>query len=384
MNDELHVALDDADFLAVFPLEGRTHGAAHRDRARRPGERSARPSPGTTWDARRPSGMGIDVEQVNWFSTYRVHHRVAGRFQRGRAFLLGDAAHIHSPVGGQGMNTGIGDAVNLAWKLADVLRGRAPQALLDTYEPERMRLRAAARRHAPTARFTVATSPTARARVRAHAGAPARAARRWSASTRVRRFMFRAVSQTAIDYRRQRAERGDGRPGGAAGIGCPGWSWTALRAGPTTSPSLDGARLAGARVRHAGGRGRRGLRGTRRGPARVRVAGRDGQGGTHAGCALPGAAGWVRRAGGRGGEPGRVRGLGGCAFLSARGRPGSHRHRSFTQSVMCLPATNYCTQIAYDRHHRHGHRARWPCRSRNRPLRTSTRPLVDGRGTVLA
>ena len=69
--------------------------------------------------------MRIDVERVNWFSTYRVHHRVADHFRKGRAFLLGDAAHIHSPVGGQGMNTGIGDAVNLAWKLAAVLHGRA-------------------------------------------------------------------------------------------------------------------------------------------------------------------------------------------------------------------------------------------------------------------
>ena len=66
--------------------------------------------------------MRIDVERVNWFSTYRVHHRVADRFRKGRAFLLGDAAHIHSPVGGQGMNTGIGDAVNLAWKLAAVVQ----------------------------------------------------------------------------------------------------------------------------------------------------------------------------------------------------------------------------------------------------------------------
>jgi len=48
---------------------------------------------------------------VNWFSTYHVHHRVAEHFRKGRAFLLGDAAHIHSPAGGQGMNTGIGDAI---------------------------------------------------------------------------------------------------------------------------------------------------------------------------------------------------------------------------------------------------------------------------------
>ena len=82
--------------------------------------------------------MHIEVERVNWFSTYHVHHRVADHFRKGRAFLLGDAAHIHSPVGGQGMNTGIGDAVNLAWKLAAVVHGRADASLLDSYEPERI------------------------------------------------------------------------------------------------------------------------------------------------------------------------------------------------------------------------------------------------------
>src|SRR5258707_1080138 len=82
--------------------------------------------------------LGVEVARVNWFSTYRVHHRVAERFREGREFLLGDAAHIHSPVGGQGMNTGIGDAVNLAWKLAAVQHGRANPAILDSYETERI------------------------------------------------------------------------------------------------------------------------------------------------------------------------------------------------------------------------------------------------------
>ena len=70
--------------------------------------------------------LDVKVTDINWFSTYRVHHRVAETFRVGRAFLLGDAGHIHSPAGGQGMNTGIGDAVNLAWKLAHVIQGRAP------------------------------------------------------------------------------------------------------------------------------------------------------------------------------------------------------------------------------------------------------------------
>ncbi len=80
----------------------------------------------------------IQVQKVNWFSTYRAHHRVAEHFRAGRVFVSGDAGHIHSPVGGQGMNTGIGDAVNLSWKLAAVITGRADPALLDTYEPERI------------------------------------------------------------------------------------------------------------------------------------------------------------------------------------------------------------------------------------------------------
>jgi 2-polyprenyl-6-methoxyphenol hydroxylase-like FAD-dependent oxidoreductase len=82
--------------------------------------------------------LDIKVTQVNWFSTYRVHHRVADRFRVGRAFLVGDAGHIHSPAGGQGMNTGIGDAVNLGWKIAQVLQNRADPSLLNTYEPERI------------------------------------------------------------------------------------------------------------------------------------------------------------------------------------------------------------------------------------------------------
>lgn len=83
------------------------------------------------------SDFGIDVKEVNWFSPYKVHHRVAEKFHKGRAFLVGDAGHIHSPAGGQGMNTGIGDAVNLGWKLSAVLQGRAKLELLDSYDVER-------------------------------------------------------------------------------------------------------------------------------------------------------------------------------------------------------------------------------------------------------
>jgi 2-polyprenyl-6-methoxyphenol hydroxylase-like FAD-dependent oxidoreductase len=197
-NGELHVALDRTDFLAVFPLKGegraRLVGTVRDDAEHQPENLS--------WgdvSKRVIEWMRIDVARVNWFSTYRVHHRVADRFREGRAFLLGDAAHIHSPVGGQGMNTGIGDAVNMAWKLAAVLHGRANAAILDSYETERIAF----------ARRLVATTDQAFTGVTS-AGATARALRlrivpflipSLFAFKAARRFMFRTISQTTVNYR---------------------------------------------------------------------------------------------------------------------------------------------------------------------------------------
>ena len=82
--------------------------------------------------------LELDIYQVNWFSTYKVHSRRVNKFSVGRCFVAGDAAHIHSPAGAQGMNTGIQDGYNLAWKLALVLRGEAAPRILDTYNEERV------------------------------------------------------------------------------------------------------------------------------------------------------------------------------------------------------------------------------------------------------
>jgi 2-polyprenyl-6-methoxyphenol hydroxylase-like FAD-dependent oxidoreductase len=198
LNGELNVDLEESDLLAVFPL-------ARAGRARLVGtirdERAERETTLTFDDVsyRVINNLKIDIQKLNWFSTYRVHHRVAEQFRRGRAFLVGDAGHIHSPAGGQGMNTGIGDAINLAWKLAAVVQGRAPDGLLDSYEAERT---AFARRLVATTdrafRFITADGPVAdivRTRVaptvlplmfRVPAG---------------RRFFFRTVSQTVLNYR---------------------------------------------------------------------------------------------------------------------------------------------------------------------------------------
>jgi 2-polyprenyl-6-methoxyphenol hydroxylase-like FAD-dependent oxidoreductase len=135
IDGELHADLDEADFLAIFPLAGkgraRLIGTVRDERAERGEELRFEDV-----SDRAIRNLRVTIDRVNWFSTYHVHHRVAGRFRDGRAFLLGDAAHIHSPAGGQGMNTGIGDAINLAWKLKAALDG-GPDSLLDSYEIER-------------------------------------------------------------------------------------------------------------------------------------------------------------------------------------------------------------------------------------------------------
>jgi hypothetical protein len=80
----------------------------------------------------------MDFKQVNWFSVYKLHHRKVECFRHGNVFLAGDSAHIHSPAGGQGMNTGLQDAYNLCWKLALVLKKQASLTLLNTYNEERL------------------------------------------------------------------------------------------------------------------------------------------------------------------------------------------------------------------------------------------------------
>ncbi|HEV2363196.1 MAG TPA: FAD-dependent oxidoreductase [Caulobacteraceae bacterium] len=208
---ELHLDLDEADFLALFPLRGegraRLIGTVSDERA------DADAMSFADVKGRAIASLKVDVAKVNWFSTYRVHHRVTARFRVGRVFLLGDAAHIHSPVGGQGMNTGVGDAINLAWKLAMTLRGRAAEALLDTYEPERIAF--ARRLVATTDRvFTLvnATGPMADVlRIRIFPTILAAVTR----SAAARRYLFRTVSQITLNYRGSALSRG--RAGRVAG-----------------------------------------------------------------------------------------------------------------------------------------------------------------------
>ncbi|WP_018348453.1 FAD-dependent monooxygenase [Longispora albida] len=94
------------------------------------------PEPGATVAGVLTSRLGLTAGNVTWESVHRTNVRLAARYQEGRVLLAGDAAHVHPPAGGQGLNTGVQDAYNLGWKLAAVLGGADP-ALLETYEAER-------------------------------------------------------------------------------------------------------------------------------------------------------------------------------------------------------------------------------------------------------
>jgi 2-polyprenyl-6-methoxyphenol hydroxylase-like FAD-dependent oxidoreductase len=196
--DEVNVYLFQDGFHLLFPMRGKDHwrivGILPPDLRRAD----------VTFEAvipalRKQAGAGLSFRSCSWFSTYRIHHRSAARFRAGRCFLLGDAAHIHSPVGAQGMNTGLQDAYNLAWKLALVVEGRADAALLDSYEAERVPV---ARRLLNTTdrafRLVVSDSRLAgllRTKVLARLAAFA------MSRERIQHFAFRVVSQTGINYR---------------------------------------------------------------------------------------------------------------------------------------------------------------------------------------
>jgi 2-polyprenyl-6-methoxyphenol hydroxylase-like FAD-dependent oxidoreductase len=108
----------------------------------------------------------LRLHDPDWVSTFLIHRRKVDRYRVGRVFLAGDAAHVHSPAGGQGLNTGVTDAHNLAWKIAFVLQGSGPAAVLDSYEPERVGIAAAVLRQSDlqTRAWLLRSAPAIRAR----------------------------------------------------------------------------------------------------------------------------------------------------------------------------------------------------------------------------
>ena len=135
--DEIHTYMGDRGLLFFFPLPERRWLVA----ADLPTQHDAVKEQPTLDDVRAIASergpAGISFSDPRWLAYFRINYRAARHYRHERIFLAGDAVHIHSPMGGQGMNTGIQDAYNLAWKLALVHRGRAPAGLLDSYEKER-------------------------------------------------------------------------------------------------------------------------------------------------------------------------------------------------------------------------------------------------------
>jgi 2-polyprenyl-6-methoxyphenol hydroxylase-like FAD-dependent oxidoreductase len=196
---ELNVYLWKDGFHLLFPMKGQDHW---RVVGILPTHLRGRSD--VTFESVIPSvqaevGAKLAFKSCSWFSTYRIHHRRAARFRDRRCFLLGDAAHIHSPVGAQGMNTGLQDAWNLGWKLGLVAKGFARADLLDSYEKERLPV---AERLLSTTdrgfRLIVSDSWIAgimRTRILARVAALAMSQRR------IQQVAFRTVSQTGIHYR---------------------------------------------------------------------------------------------------------------------------------------------------------------------------------------
>lgn len=149
---------------------------------------------------KQDAALQLDITKVNWFSTYKVHTRHVEKFSVGRCFLAGDSAHIHTPAGAQGMNTGIQDGYNLAWKMAMVLRGNASEKLLETYNEERL----------PNAKnllettdrfFNLAASPDWIFRFLRMYVFPYVASIAFKLDA-VKKFLFPRVSQIGINYRK--------------------------------------------------------------------------------------------------------------------------------------------------------------------------------------
>ena len=163
-------------------------------------------------------GLGrLRLTEPRWSSVFRIHRREAARFRDGRVFLLGDAAHIHSPVGGQGMNIGILDACNLAWKLSLVLRNGSNPRLLDSYEAERKPVDEAVIRQTDRATRLISLHGSVSRFVRDHM---------MSLLTQipaVAEKLGEGISGLAVDYRHSPIveDHADGRAGPAAGDRAP-------------------------------------------------------------------------------------------------------------------------------------------------------------------
>ncbi|HEX7813382.1 MAG TPA: FAD-dependent oxidoreductase [Burkholderiales bacterium] len=225
--DEVNVYLLKEGFHLLFPMRGKDHwrvvGILPPELRNRPDLKFEEVIPALRTEA----GSNLDFKACSWFSTYRIHHRAASEFRKGRCFVLGDAAHVHSPVGAQGMNTGLQDAYNLAWKLALVVQGGADPGLLDTYQEERLPI--AQRLLNTTDRgFQLAVSGSSLAGL-FRTQVMARIAAVLMSLKAIQKVAFRTVSQTGIHYRWSSLSRSIDAPAGEAPQAGDRFPWLHIR-----------------------------------------------------------------------------------------------------------------------------------------------------------
>lgn len=201
-HNEMYIVFSDRAFTGFFPLTNgrvRVLGTVPDEllgRDRITFEEVAR-------DFAARSQLEVHLSNPQWISVYHAHHRAVATFRSGRCFLAGDAAHIHSPVGAQGMNTGLQDAYNLAWKVALVTQGEAGETLLDTYQDERRRIAQELVRTTDRAFYYVTSQHPLLKGLRMHVlpvalGLLAPLALR---QKRLREVGFKTISQIALHYR---------------------------------------------------------------------------------------------------------------------------------------------------------------------------------------
>jgi 2-polyprenyl-6-methoxyphenol hydroxylase-like FAD-dependent oxidoreductase len=151
-SDRLYLNMTKKGFFAFFPLYHEDQSGKHYrligslnpeqtayfEKSKGVGAKASISSEDVEEHINNNSGLHVKILESRWASVYRIHRRMTNKYRVGKVFLAGDAAHIHSPAGGQGMNTGIGDGFNLGWKLAAVLKGQAQEKILESYEEERL------------------------------------------------------------------------------------------------------------------------------------------------------------------------------------------------------------------------------------------------------
>jgi 2-polyprenyl-6-methoxyphenol hydroxylase-like FAD-dependent oxidoreductase len=264
--DAVHSYLGAAGMLFLFPLG---QPASWRLLGILPGQTDLPAAPPSMALLQRLAdeytGGAVRLRDPAWRSEFRLRHRLAARYRIGSVFLAGDAAHAHSPAGGQGMNAGIQDAWNLGWKIALVARGEAPRGLLDSYEAERLPVGRALLRFTDRL-FSIATSTRLPVRTARTYVVPRVAPLLPRLPAPLRAAGFRRVAELDVGYRRSpavedhrsglphRPRAGDRLPDAALRdpdgpttlhrlVGPPGYHVLLLGSSAAWSPSaLDGLR----------------------------------------------------------------------------------------------------------------------------------------------